>query len=216
MFGSALCLGTLVLRDPGNPLATLIVAQIDDSICLFTSLIQHGANTPRYHRNLQSLLKLRAQATSKISTASTAKKNGLQQDAVHPNQPENGAREDGYDDEDVELIGWRTRLIERAGQDRRTIRTISLATTPNSASGNADVPYLPQSRNHFGDAQSQLRIMDPMFPSVDPGSTLSDNFVSLTQHCACHWSKLTVRSCIIFGTHCSRMAHSEISAMTQM
>jgi hypothetical protein len=167
------------LRDPGNPLATLIVAQIDDSICLFTSLIQHGANTPRYHRNLQSLLKLRAQVASKISTASTAK-NGMQLDAVHPNQPENGVRENGDDDEDVELIGWRTRLIELAGQDRRTIRTISLATAPDSASGIVDVPYLPQSQNHFGDAQSQLRITEPMFPSVTPGSTFSDNFVSLS------------------------------------
>lgn len=37
-------------------------------------------------------------------------------------------------DEDVELLGWRTRLIERAGRGRgKTVRTFPLAETPTGS-----------------------------------------------------------------------------------
>jgi hypothetical protein len=109
-------------------MSSFVLTQLDASISLFTSLLQHGARTPRYKRNLQWLIKLRARALTEISTASTTQRDGAQRDA------EQGHRndvEEERDDEDVELLGWRTRLIERAGQDRqKIIKTISLATAP--------------------------------------------------------------------------------------
>ncbi|CAI6088301.1 unnamed protein product [Clonostachys chloroleuca] len=131
VFNSALCLGTLVLRDPGNIMSSFVLTQLDASISLFTSLLQHGARTPRYKRNLQWLIKLRARALAEISTASNAQRNGAQ---VGVDQAHGNNTEEQRDDEDVELLGWRTRLIERAGQDRqKIIKTINLATAPDSS-----------------------------------------------------------------------------------
>ncbi|KAJ4263378.1 hypothetical protein NW762_006197 [Fusarium torreyae] len=128
VFGSALCLGTLVLRDPGNIMTKFALTQIDAAISLFTSLLQHGAQTPRYKSNLQWLLNLRTRALAKISSVSTSNRGNIQEDGDEEGQNNN---EDREDDEDVELLGWRTRLIERAGQNQqKTIRTIRLSETP--------------------------------------------------------------------------------------
>ncbi|KAK9350906.1 hypothetical protein V1523DRAFT_418316 [Lipomyces doorenjongii] len=176
VFGSVLCLGTLVLRDPGNAMGTFVVAQIDAAIGLFTSLIQHGASTPRYHRNLQWLLKLRARASSKISMASTSKKVDLQNDADLNRRRSGDDREDG---EDVELVGWRTRLIERAGQDRQTIRTIRVATVP-TGTHMTDISYPPSRKNIPEGPQGQLETMTPSasLPIATPDST--DDIVRLS------------------------------------
>lgn len=141
VFNSALCLGTLVLRDPGNVMAGFALSQIDAAISLFTSLLQHGARLPRYKRNLQWLLNLRTRALSKTSRASAAQQEGepsAQRD-VGADRQQSGSGDgdaDGHrdQDEDVELLGWRTRLIERAGQGRgKTVRTIPLAETPTGS-----------------------------------------------------------------------------------
>lgn len=124
VYNSALCLGTLVLRDARNAMASFAVRQIDVAIALFTSLTQHGANTPRYRRNLQWLQKLRAKASDKISEASAAPR-------LSPQRDENS--EEREDADDVELLGWRTRLIERVGQDRPTRSTIRLPATPTGS-----------------------------------------------------------------------------------
>lgn len=130
-FNSALCLGTLILRDPANAMSAFVLKQIDATISLFTSLIQHGAGTPRYCRNLQWLQKLRARAKAKITALTEVQmtnRRRAQEDGQHFTGEE---REDG---EDIELLGWRTRLIERAGQNMKTIRTIRhRATTPTGS-----------------------------------------------------------------------------------
>ncbi|RAK88204.1 hypothetical protein BO79DRAFT_237884 [Aspergillus costaricaensis CBS 115574] len=177
VFGSALCLGTLVLRDPKNSMATFALTQVDAAINLFTSLVQHGANTPRYCRNLQWLSKLRARASSKIATASTAAQQAdSQRDQGDPDRQEI-SREDREDSEDVELLGWRTRLIERAGQGRPTIRTIQLAETPTDSHESFDVsntsPHghihrAPQGELGFGD---NIMIPGSSLPMVTPDST---------------------------------------------
>ncbi|KAL6364654.1 hypothetical protein LRP88_00624 [Fusarium phalaenopsidis] len=133
VFGSALCLGTLVLRDPANVMANFALTQIDAAISLFTSLLQHGAHPLRYKRNLQWLLNLRTRALSKISSVSASQRGNSRRDTDAAGQ------NDGEDDEDVELLGWRTRLIERMGQGhQKTIRTIRLSETP-SVSPNMNV-----------------------------------------------------------------------------
>lgn len=160
------------MRDPGNPMATFVIAQLDAAIDLFTSLIQHGANTPRYRRNLQWLLKLRVRALSKIPTASIAQDADSQRDAHRERQR---SREDREDSEDVELLGWRTRLIERAGQDHQTIRTIHLHETPTGSDGTNNSNLSPSAHN-FGGAQGELGTANMMVPNsslslVTPDST---------------------------------------------
>ena len=118
-------------------MASFVITQIDASISLFTSLLQHGARTPRYKSNLQWLLNLRTRALSKISAASTDTNR----------RSTSGDREN--DEEDVELLGWRTRLIERADQGRqKTIRTIHLAETPTDTQV-TDTTNSPLNRNHL-------------------------------------------------------------------
>lgn len=121
VFNSALCLGTLVLRDPSNVMAGFALSQIDAAISLFTSLLQHGARLPA----------LQAQPAVAPEPAHP----GAVQD-VQGGGGENGDGDSHRDqDEDVELLGWRTRLIERAGQGRgKTVRTIPLAAeTPTGS-----------------------------------------------------------------------------------
>lgn len=131
-----------MLRDPGNVMAGFALSQIDAAISLFTSLLQHGARLPRYKRNLQWLLNLRTRALSKTSRASAQEQEGepsAQRDVGADRQQGGGGDVDGEghrdQDEDVELLGWRTRLIERAGQGRgKTVRAIPLAAeTPTGS-----------------------------------------------------------------------------------
>ncbi|KAL4749214.1 hypothetical protein BDW72DRAFT_195035 [Aspergillus terricola var. indicus] len=165
VFGSALCLGTLVLRDPRNPMATFVLGQIDIAIELFTSLVQ-PANTPRYRRNLQWLVKLRARVSSKISTASTQVNSQRPENAAPANDIQtDAARGDREDSEDVELLGWRTRLIERADhQNRHTIRTIPL---PGSLNDSSDPPPRDAGfENTQSGGDANLTNLDPTMPNV--------------------------------------------------
>ena len=166
VFNSALCLGTLVLRDPSNAMATFALAQIDTSIDLFTSLTQSGNSTPRYYRNLQWLVKLRTQALSKLSTMSTRHNANSPQDAWRDRRENSERRDEG---EEVELLGWRTRLIERAEQDGQTIRTIRLPPTLAASSVTTDLNPLPSTK--FWGAY------EPKNPnlSAQPGTVSSTN-----------------------------------------
>ena len=162
MFNSALCLGTLVLRDPGNIMANFVLTQIDAAISLFTSLVQHGARTPRYKSNLQWLLNLRTRALSKLSEASVAP-GGLPQrhDALQQQSTVRDGDGNGEQDEDVELLGWRTRLIERAGQGRqKTIRTIRLVETP-TGSQTTEAGDLPPTEPQFQGFTSERDLVPP-------------------------------------------------------
>ncbi|KAL5330096.1 hypothetical protein ACEPPN_003620 [Leptodophora sp. 'Broadleaf-Isolate-01'] len=160
VYNSALCLGTLVLRDARNDMATFALEQIDVAIALFTSLTQHGANTPRYCRNLQWLQKLRAKASDKISEASTAHRPSPQRPA--PGWDSQGNNEEREDADDVELLGWRTRLIERVGKDRPTISTIRLPATP-TGSLTSTVPNSVPDMNNMGN-QNQFEGADTTRP----------------------------------------------------
>lgn len=144
-----------MLRDPGNALASFVIAQIDAAISLFTSLLQHGARTPRYKSNLQWLLKLRTRALSKITEAT-----------IDSGRQSTSGNREGHkenDEEDVELLGWRTRLIERMDQGRqKTIRTIHLAATPTDTQI-TDITDSPLNGNHF---QNHLGTLDMAIPNT--------------------------------------------------
>ncbi|OAL44454.1 hypothetical protein IQ07DRAFT_521681 [Pyrenochaeta sp. DS3sAY3a] len=169
VFGCALCLGTLLLRDPTNPMSSYVLMQIDSAIDLFTSLIQHGAGTPRYRRNLDWLKKLRVRAFSKMTAAVTT-----QEFEGHPEASPRARLSQGVEDsEDVELLGWRTRLIERAGQARQTIRTIHHPATPTGSyiTGNADSPHAQMDSR---DPQGRLRAIQGMSIQAPPTLTTPD------------------------------------------
>jgi hypothetical protein len=123
VFNAAVCMGTLILQDPRNMLASYALSLIDSSIHLYTSLIQSHSTT-RLVKNLEWLLKLRQRANMRITTAAS--------------EQNDGAEVQSDEGEDVELIGWRTRLVQRLGKGAQTATTItptqSAATpSPNTA-----------------------------------------------------------------------------------
>ncbi|KAJ8113234.1 hypothetical protein OPT61_g4591 [Boeremia exigua] len=123
VFGSALCLGTLVLSDPGNTISSFALTQIDAAINLFASLIENGGGTSRYRANLEWLKKLRARAFASLQAAAAG---------PSPDDPQHSNGSQSGFGEDEELVGWRTRLIERAGQSQYKSRTIRLSESPGS------------------------------------------------------------------------------------
>jgi hypothetical protein len=104
-------------------LASYALSLIDSAIGLYTNIIQSHSTT-RLLRNLEWLLKLRQRASSRMATASSF-------------QADYSSREPEEED-DVELIGWRTRLIQRLGKGNNLATTVtptqSAATpSPNTA-----------------------------------------------------------------------------------
>lgn len=145
-------------------MANFVLAQIDAAIDLFTSLTRHGMSTPRYYRNLQWLSKLRTRASSKISAAQEV---DSQRDANAGGR----SSEDREEGEGAEVLGWRTRLIERADQDRVTIRTIGLGASPSGPhiTGFSNAPLR---KSHAGAHQGQPSTTEPMIPDTSlPGVT---------------------------------------------
>ena len=211
VFGSALCLGTLVLRDPGSPMAAFVLAQIDAAIGLFTSLSQHGASTPRYQRNLQWLQKLRARASAKMDAASS----DSQQRSAHTQRRE--SRDDG---EDVNILGWRTRLIERVGQGQQTSKTVHVATTGTTTSIKRNIPL-----NAVPDLSLPARIPEAEVPLAMPSSSADSMddlvrrndiaFLTTSKVCGC---ALTVpyTSYATSGIQCLCMTFSTYRLLNQM
>ena len=146
------------------------LTQIDAAISLFTSLLQHGAQTPRYKSNLQWLLNLRTRALAKVASVSTSNRGNTQGNGEEQGQDDN---QDGEDDEDVELLGWRTRLIERAGQNQqKTIRTIRLSETPTvSPTMNVANSSLNSFRPQIQMGASDIPNINPSMPAMNMDST---------------------------------------------
>lgn len=111
----------MILSDPSNTMSSFAFTQIDAAITLFQSLIDNGGGTPRYRANLEWLKKLRARALASLQAAAAGPS---PDDPQHINGSQGG--------EDEELVGWRTRLIERAGQSRPKSHTIRLSESPGS------------------------------------------------------------------------------------
>ncbi|ORY30182.1 fungal-specific transcription factor domain-domain-containing protein [Naematelia encephala] len=113
-FNAAVCVGTLVLRHPASRFAAFGLSQIDQAISLFASCAQIRTSQ-RTLQNLQWLLCVRKRAHKRMS-----------------NQPSDmqGADSDPYaffqleGEEDAELLGWHTRLIQRMAEGAQTARTI--------------------------------------------------------------------------------------------
>lgn len=207
-------------------MSNLVLAQIDAAISLFTSLLQHGPRTPRYKTNLQWLLNLRTRAISKMSEASATQQQPDQpQQNINTSGDHQSGDTGGHEDpdEDIELLGWRTRLIERAGQDQgrqKTIRTIHLVETPTD-SQTTDIPNPLATRNLINgySGTSDIAMPSTSLPitSLDWGT----NDVVRTQtpilRLGDSLSKLTLsRSYTASGTRCSFKMCLALPTMNQM
>lgn len=163
-------------------MSSFVLTQIEASIDLFTSLIEHGARTQRYKSNLQWLINLRTRALSKISEASAAHANNGQQAAGAGRRGSPG-EEEGHSEqeEDVELIGWRTRLIERAGRGREAvIRTIRFLDTPSDLQ-DMDLEHMPVNEVHSRNQPGTSEVACTSVPlSADTFESTND-LVSLTR-----------------------------------
>ncbi|WWC88880.1 uncharacterized protein L201_003795 [Kwoniella dendrophila CBS 6074] len=152
-FNSAVCLGTLILRDPKNALSAFAISQIDATIKLYTPLVQVGSSK-RILNNLRWLLRLRAQAGRKIEKSTSG-------------MPSETHQETGEDseDENIELIGLKTRLIERASRGSQVSKTI-FQTTPSASGLTEDSPT-----THVHDTISKA-VQDLLFNTGAPGQNI--------------------------------------------
>ncbi|WWD21848.1 hypothetical protein CI109_106336 [Kwoniella shandongensis] len=104
LFTAAVCLGTLILKNPQSVLATFALTQIDQAINVFSILIKQN-NTPSMVQNHDWLIRLRQRAINKVHQA--------QAGAGEARSWGSGEQQEEEEEEDRELLGWRTRLIER-------------------------------------------------------------------------------------------------------
>ncbi|RSH91564.1 hypothetical protein EHS25_009863 [Saitozyma podzolica] len=109
-FNSAVTLGTFIMTDPSNELAPLAISQMDQVINVYTMLVQSRASH-RMTDNLRWLLRLRKRSFETLSRGPSQRVDAG--DAV-PLDAE----------DDRELLGWRTRLIQRMGKGVQKATTI--------------------------------------------------------------------------------------------
>lgn len=152
LFTAAVCIGTLIIINPANPLSGLVMGLLDQSLRLYSS-VQRDHATPSLQQNHQWLLRLRARAMSKLSNLEQV-----------PHDAEADA------EVDVELLGWRTRLIERArGSQRAT--TIPRPPSPGLMplpTGRTPAPSVDQVlQQHFANVQGPVPA-----PGVDMSTDL--------------------------------------------
>ena len=182
VFNAAVTMGTLILGDPRNILASYALSLIDSAIGLYTNIIQSHSTT-RLLRNLEWLLKLRQRANSRMTTASS-----FQAD-YSSRLPE--------EEDDVELIGWRTRLIQRLGKGNHLATTITpaqSAATPSPNTAMAQTISQALQRHFVPDTAGPVPSNDIDFSAINDQGT--DMLVSVVAELGHH----SYRSCINSGT----------------
>lgn len=148
LFTAAVCIGTLIIINPANPLSGLVMGLLDQSIRLYSS-VQANYGTPSLQQNHQWLLRLRARAASKLLDSPPA------QETDDPRV-------------DVELLGWQTRLIKRARETRVAPPQPTTSSTPPLA-GCSTAPSIDQVlQQHFANVQG---------PQPAPGDMSTDLFL---------------------------------------
>ncbi|GFZ52287.1 hypothetical protein JCM24511_10060 [Saitozyma sp. JCM 24511] len=158
-FNAAVCMGTLILQSPQNALTPFALAQIDTAISLYTTAVQARVS-PRMVKNLQWLFRLRQRAQERISRAQ----------ALPGSNREDPPSED---EDDIELIGWRTRLIQRAAKGTQTATTIS-SNTPGLSNATPS-PHTVMTQTIAQALQQHFGPGDDGAPPEDRPSTSSSN-----------------------------------------
>jgi hypothetical protein len=180
-FNAAVCIGTLILVSPKNPLATFALAQIDAAISLYTAAVQGKPSRRKVH-NFQWLLRLRQKAHLRMTEAATG--SSLTSSTNLAGSTPLGDADGG--NEDVELLGWRTRLIRR-GARTQTATTIATSSPFNSATSVSPEAAVAETvtqalQQHFGPATGGSDNMDVIGGMLRDGSlaTSTDAFVSFS------------------------------------
>ncbi|WVQ76376.1 hypothetical protein IAR50_006041 [Cryptococcus sp. DSM 104548] len=105
LFTAAVCLGTLILKNPQSALATFALCQIEQAIHVYSILIKQN-NSPSMVQNHEWLVRLHQRSAKKMAQTSSADGSG-----GGPNDWKDDVA--GQEEEDRELLGWKTRLIAR-------------------------------------------------------------------------------------------------------
>ncbi|ODN81761.1 hypothetical protein L202_02144 [Cryptococcus amylolentus CBS 6039] len=131
-FNCAVSMGSLVLKSPQNSLSELAFSLLETVIRLFTSAVQAGSS-PRLTANLEWLTRLHHQCQQAVNAVR------------HGGSRLEPSLTDQKDLEDPEnLLGWRTRLVERASARGQVATSISQASSapPSNASPDQQAPLM--------------------------------------------------------------------------
>lgn len=112
-------MGTLLLMSPQNDFAPIALQQIDQVITAYTSVVQ-TRTSPRLVQNLRWLLRLRQRTIDRMANT---------QHDHRDTGPSNSSIDEAIE-LDAGLLGWRTRFIERLGNNSQKATTISTTTPP--------------------------------------------------------------------------------------
>lgn len=150
------------------------MTQIDVAVKIYTSAVQSGSSS-RLIKNLQWLLRLRSRASEAMARP---------RDPTDVSADEGGPQDPG----EVELLGWRTRLIQRATSSTSHVATTIMddtgmpaeAVSPQTAMENTLFQALQQ---HLADSAQAGQAPQPLPAPVDglPGvsqETSTDTLVS--------------------------------------
>jgi hypothetical protein len=118
-----MCLGTLVLKNPLNPLAQFSLQQLSAAVQIYESLIKRH-QSHAMAQNHDWLSRLLRRASAKITQAISGSGDAALRSATHSIHSNDEMADD------VELLGWRTRLIEHAAQGTRRATTIHSGVSP--------------------------------------------------------------------------------------
>ncbi|KAK6904287.1 hypothetical protein I203_107803 [Kwoniella mangroviensis CBS 8507] len=156
IFTAAVCLGTMVLRNPTSVLSQFAITSIDQSINVYSLLIKQN-NTTSMIQNHDWLCRLRKRVFNKVLVAAQSQSQSQsQQDEQEINGrrsslasdtsqsvPNGNGNGNGTAEEDMDIVGWRTRLIESASNGTQIgINISSSSRPPNQQHLNSDPNHI--------------------------------------------------------------------------
>lgn len=163
-------MGTLLLMSPQNDFAPIALGQMDQVIVAYTSVVQ-SRTSPRLVQNLRWLLRLRQRAVDRMANA---------QNEHRDTGPSTGSIDETIE-LDAGLLGWKTRFIERLGNNSQKATTISTSTPPGISPFNIEkvIQSMPRAvQEHV--AGDTLSAPDPNFAATSNDHLLNstDQLVS--------------------------------------
>lgn len=180
-----MCLGTLILNHPQNVLSEFALGQIDVASACYAELLR-TTSSRTLMQNHEWLVRLRARCSARMAQSA----------GKEARNPASRDEEDG----DVELLGWRTRLIERAqrgGQKATTIPAGAVHPSPMSidgllGGGGARLPTVQQVMQQHYMPQSDHALSfqhEPVLPGQANGMD--------------HSTDMLVSCAALFASHCA-------------
>lgn len=134
LFTAAVCLGTVPIKNPNNPLSQYCLMQLDQATATYASL-RLRIKTDPIAQNHQWLLRLQARAQAQVQSKSSHS-TGL----PPPSAMERSPADEQIDD--ASLLGWRTRLVQCAGRSGQTIETAGAQSAVLDLPSSAAYPSL--------------------------------------------------------------------------